>query len=183
MIADQLALRGDEIVADIGGGQGGLLAALLGKHPQLSAWLFDQPQVLEDPTALVSANLLSRCRLLAGDFFVEVPTGADVYLLKRIVHDWTDEEALSILRNCRDAMPPSGRLVLIEAVMQPGNAPDPNKALDVSIMVLTHGRERTAAEFSALLEQAGFALSQVTALREPASLSLVEAVPSSLPGA
>ncbi len=162
-------------IADIGGGRGGLLAAILAEHPQPSGILFDQAQVLAEPRDLAAAGLLDRCELVAGDFFREVPAGADIYLLKRIIHDWDDDQAVALLENCRRALSAQSRLLIIDAVMQPGNAPDPNKATDVSLMVLTEGRERTADEFEALLHAAGLTLAAIHSLPQPASLSVVEA--------
>jgi hypothetical protein len=165
------------VIADIGGGQGGLLAAILAREPAVRGWLFDQPQVLATPVELAAAGLLGRCELLPGDFFTAVPPGADLYLFKRILHDWDNERALAILRHCREAMERSARILVIDAVMRPGNAPDPNKDLDLNIMVLTGGRERTRDEFDALLAGAGFALEAVRPLPPPSSLSLIEARP------
>ncbi|UCG74281.1 MAG: hypothetical protein JSV45_07910 [Chromatiales bacterium] len=164
-------------VADIGGGQGGLLAAILGRYPEVRGLLFDQPQVIDEPAELQAAGLLERCELVGGDFFASVPAGADLYLLKRILHDWDDAEAIAILRSVRAATGAGGRLAVIDAVMRPGNAPDPNKDLDLNIMALTGGRERTEAEFVALFAAAGFALDAVRPLPPPATLSIVEARP------
>jgi hypothetical protein len=164
-------------IADIGGGQGGLLAAILSRHTAAHGLLFDQPQVIGAPVELQAAGVLDRCELVAGDFFAAVPTGADLYLLKRILHDWDDEQALAILRVVRAALGDSGRLAVIDAVMLPGNAPDPNKDLDLNIMALTGGRERTAAEFATLFDAAGLELEAIQPLPAPATLSIVEARP------
>jgi hypothetical protein len=178
LIAAAFNFRQFAMIADIGGGQGGLLAAILAREPGPRGLLFDQPQVLAVPAALAAAGLLDRCELVPGDFFAAVPAGADLYLFKRILHDWDDERALAILRNCRKAAGARGRILVIDAVMQPGNAPDPNKDLDLSIMALTGGRERTAAEFAALLAAADFQLETVHPLPPPATLSMVEARPA-----
>jgi len=149
----------DKIV-DVGGGQGGLLAAILTHHPNLKGVLFDQPQVLAEPRYLTGA-LLDRCELVAGDFFQSLPTGADAYVLKRIVHDWDDAAAVKLLRNCATAMGPTGRLLIAEAVMRPGNEPDPSKAQDVGMMLLTRGQERTADQYRQLLDAAGLQLEKI----------------------
>ena len=175
VVAAALDLTGIHRVADIGGGQGGLLAALPRRQTGLQAVLVDQPQVIANPVALQAPEFARRCEFTAADFFASVPSGADLYLLKRILHDWDDDNAVQILKNCRAALPAHGRLVVIEAVMAPGNNPDPNKALDVSIMALTRGRERTAGEFGELFVAAGLELVSVTSLPAPATLSLVEA--------
>ena len=162
-------------VADIGGGQGGLLAAILARHPGVRGLLYDQPQVVADPAELRDAGSLDRCDIQAGDFFERVPAGVDLYLLKRILHDWDDATATRILRRCREAMPADGRIAVVDAVMLPGNAPDPNKATDVSIMALTPGRERSRPEFEQLFAAAGLRLVAVHALPLPATLSIIEA--------
>jgi hypothetical protein len=159
---------------DVGGGQGGLLAAVLDQHPGVRGVLFDQPQVIAAPDMLADGRYTGRWEAVAGDFFRNVPPGGDVYLLKRIVHDWDDDQALTILGNCRDALRGEARLLIIDAVMKPGNEPDTNKYMDVSIMTLTAGRERTENEFRKLCQAAGLAVLGVTALPAPATLSIVE---------
>jgi multifunctional cyclase/dehydratase/O-methyltransferase len=165
-------------VADIGGGHGGLLAAILKRYPHLRGVLCEQPQVLEDPSYLKDAQVLDRCELVPVDFFDSVPPGCDLYLLKRVLHDWDDDQAVQILGNCHRALAPGGRLAVIDAVMLPGNAPDPNKTLDVSIMVLTRGRERTGADFERLLSAAGLRLLTILPPSPPSTLSIVEAGPT-----
>lgn len=164
-------------IADIGGGRGGLLAAILTRYPSASGVLFDQAQVIARPAELEVAGVLDRCQLIAGDFFQAVPAGADLYVLKRILHDWDDEQAGVILSRLRASLHAAARLIVIDAVMQPGNAPDPNKDLDLNMMVLTGGRERTAEEFAALFDAAGLELTGVHPLPSPVSLSVVEARP------
>jgi len=178
LIAASHDFGGVSTIADIGGGQGGLLAAILRRHPAARGVLFDQPQVIAAPAELETAGVLDRCELVAGDFFTAVPPGADLYLLKRILHDWEDAQALSILRAVRAALGDNGRLLVIDAVMQPGNAPDPNKDLDLNIMALTGGRERTEAEFAALFHAAGLALEAIQPLPAPATLAIVHARPA-----
>jgi len=161
----------DKIV-DVGGGQGGLLAAILTHHPDVRGVLFDQPQVLAEPRYL-TGGLLDRCELVAGDFFQSLPVGADAYVLKRIIHDWDDNAAVKLLRNCATAMGANGCLFIAEAVMRPGNEPDPSKAQDVGMMLLTRGQERTADQYQRLLDAAGLQLVDI----HPAaiSVSLLEA--------
>ena len=159
-------------IVDVGGGQGGLLAAILTRHPRLQGVLFDQPQVLAEPRYL-TGPLMDRCELIAGDFFHSLPAGADAYVLKRIIHDWDDAAAIQLLRNCAAAMSSKGRVLIAEAVMKPGNEPDPSKAQDVGMMLLTRGRERTADEYRRLLDAAGLRLIEI----HPAAMtvSLLEA--------
>lgn len=173
-IAEAYAFAEHAPVIDIGGGQGGLLAAILGQHPGTVAALFDQPQVLADLTDLVATGLVDAVARIAGDFFHEVPAGFTLYMMKRIIHDWDDERAVAILRNCRNAMSQTSRVLVIDAVMKPGNDPDPNKTLDLSIMALTPGRERTEDEFAALFAAAGLRLIRVIPTEDPSTLSLVE---------
>ncbi|MGI9329729.1 MAG: methyltransferase [Gammaproteobacteria bacterium] len=177
LIAAWLKPAAGELVVDVGGGQGGLLAAVLQSHTRARGLLFDQPQVIADPAALAAAGLLDRCEMQAGDFFSAIPADADWYLCKRILHDWDDKQALSILHTCRAAMKASARLAIIDAVMQPGNEPDPNKFLDLGIMALTGGRERSEADFKRLFASAGLVLVDIHPLPAPATLSIVEARP------
>ena len=160
---------------DIGGGRGGLLVAILKKHPHLSTVLYEQAQVLADPADLVEAGLLDRVELIAGDFFTSVPKNAGLYTLKRIIHDWDDARAVKVLQSCRDAMDEKSRVLVIDAIMKPGNEPDPNKDMDLGIMALTPGKERTEAEFSALLGQAGLCMTRIVATQAPSTLSIIEA--------
>jgi len=164
-------------VVDIGGGQGGLLAMALQANPHLEGVLFDQPQVADNPRYLREAGVLDRCRIETGNFFESIPEGGDLYFLKRILHDWDDRTVLKILKNCRDAMEPGARLLAVEAVIQPGNERDSNKYLDVSIMTLLRGRERTAAEFHDLYQMAGFQMTSVIETPAPSTLFIVEGIP------
>ena len=154
-------------VVDVGGGRGGLLDAVLGAHPQVRGVLFDRPEVLAEPADLPVARHGARCELFAGDFFEQVPAGGDLYVLKRILHDWDDQSAvrlLGVIRRCAGA---GARLLVLEAVIRPGNEPDPAKDQDVNLMVLTPGRERTESEYAHLLAAAGFALEAVSPLPAP----------------
>lgn len=164
-------------LVDVAGGQGALLAALLTANPGLKGVLFDQPDVIERARSsgpLARSGLLTRCDLVAGDFFTEVPGGADAYLMKWIIHDWEESKARRILGVCRDAMRPGARLMLVESVIVPGNAADPGRIIDVAMLVLTGGRERTREDYAELLGRCGFALRQVRPTSSP--YSIVEAV-------
>ncbi|MBL8324211.1 MAG: methyltransferase [Rubrivivax sp.] len=165
-------------VVDVGGGQGGLLAQVLLRHPALRATLFDQPLVVQQPAALAAHAALadSRWQVQGGDFFQAVPAGADAYVLKRILHDWGDDACLRILRACRAAMGPRSRLLVVDAVVPEGNAPHPAKVMDILMMAFATGRERTQDEFAALLARAGLRLDAVRG--SASTLSVVEAVPS-----
>lgn len=149
-------------IVDVAGGQGTLLAEILKANPTARGTLFEMPHVIERAGAFLAAQGVGdRCTLTAGDFFQSVPEGGDAYLLKWIMHDWEDELAVAILRNCRRAMGPGARLLLAEAVIPPGNDPFFGKLMDLNMLVMTGGSERTEAEFRALLATAGFELTAV----------------------
>jgi SAM-dependent methyltransferase len=162
-------------IVDVGGGHGGLLTTILKANPQARGVVFDQPEVVAGAPAVIAAQgLQDRAEAVGGDFFEAVPAGGDAYVLKHIIHDWDDERSIAILRNIRRAMADGGRLLLIESVVPAGNAPDFGKLMDVHMLVMTGGRERTEAEHAALFEQAGFRLSRVVPTQSP--VSVVEAV-------
>jgi hypothetical protein len=118
---------------------------------------------------------MERCEVVGGDFFQSVPATGNAYVLKRVLHDWTDDQAIQILRRCREAMAREGRVLTIEGVLRPGNAPDRIKDMDVLVgMALSGGRERTEAEFRRLYAQAGLQLTRV--IPTPATLSIIEGV-------
>ncbi|MFJ9851189.1 methyltransferase [Streptomyces sp. NPDC101150] len=160
-------------VVDVGGGRGGLLRAVLRRHPQLSGVLFDQPPPLARHL-LDGDEVKGRWRTEEGDFFASVPEGGDVYVLKHVLHDWPDEDCRGILRTCHAAMSRGSRLLVIECVLPQGNAPHFGKTLDVAMMALLDGQERTAQEFATLLSDGGFRLTRV--LPTAAFPSIVEAV-------
>ena len=168
-------LTGLGTLVDIGGGQGRLLAAALTATPGLRGVLFDRPEVLPGAEAfLATAGVLERCDLIGGDFLTAVSPGGDAYVLALIIHDWPDEQATAILRACHQAMAPGARLWLIEAVVQPGDAYDRTKLLDLLMLVLFGAQERTGEEYRALLEAAGF--EQITIHPTDTPYSVVEAV-------
>jgi hypothetical protein len=165
------------ILVDVGGGEGALLAAILAANPALRGVLFDQPHVVAGAGPLLEqAGVADRCEVVGGSFFEGVPEGADAYLLKSIVHDWDDASAIEILRKCRAAMADTGRLLLVERGIRPGNEPDPAKFIDLMMLVMLGGRERTADEYGRLYAEAGFRLTNII----PATGSLlviIEGVP------
>lgn len=163
-----------KVVIDVGGGRGGFMAEILRGNANLRGILFDQAYVLAQPNHVKEAGLAARCEFTPGDFFKTVPAGGDVYVLKRILHDWDDDTAIRILKNCATAMSAKAKLVAIDAVIKPGNAPDPNKALDVGIMALLKGRERTADEFAKIYSAAGLKLNRIIPTAAPSTMSLVE---------
>ncbi|HTE65031.1 MAG TPA: methyltransferase [Candidatus Binatia bacterium] len=164
-------------VIDVGGGQGTLLASILDVHPNARGVLFDLPHVIAPARIrMESAGHAVRCEFVAGDFFGVVPAGGDLYLLKKVIHDWDDDRAQLILTRCRTAMSGTGRLLLIEPVVPPGNEASFNKLLDLLMLVWNAGgRERTEGEHVALLALAGFRRSRVIPTRS--GLTIIEAAP------
>jgi len=163
-------------VADIGGGNGGLLRALLLAHPHLSGVLFDQPHVIRQAAASFGEEFGShRVQFAGGDFFAQVPVQAELYLLKSVVHDWDDADAVRILRNCRAAMPAHARLALIERVLPERAVQAPATIMvDAQMMAITGGRERGLGEFERLLRHGGLALRGVT--HTAAGFAIIEAL-------
>jgi hypothetical protein len=162
-------------VVDIAGGHGILLAAILEAHPKPRAVLFELPAVIEETRTRLAPAIRGRLDLTSGDFFKAVPEGGDVYMLKNIVHDWDDERAIAILKNCRRAMSRSSRLLVIEGVVPTGNSPSPTKIMDMNMLVHTGGRERTEAEHRALLGKSGFRVERIIPVS--AATSIIEASP------
>jgi hypothetical protein len=173
LVARACELPPDAVVVDLGGGHGGLLLAVLREHPDVRGVLFDQPHVLREHR-LGELDADDRWELAPGDFFGDAPPG-DVYLVKRILHDWDDEQCVRILRHCRRSVSGRGRVLVVDAVVPPGNDPDPGKVIDILMMGSLTGRERTRAEFAELFSHAGFRLERV--LPTGTRLSIVEGVP------
>lgn len=164
------------VVADIGGGNGSVLCGVLGAHEHLRGVLFDQPHVVATAQPVIAAAGLSeRCTIAGGDFFADPLPAADVYVMAQILHDWDDERSLTILRNCRRSIAPGGRLLLLEQVMPDGDTPSYAKLLDLIMLVLLGGKERTESEWRALLAEGGFELLEITP--RPAT-NLIEAAPA-----
>lgn len=166
-------------VADLGGGSGILLAAILAAHPAMHGILLDLPLALEGAAdVLAAAGVADRCALVPGDFFGAVPGGADAYLLKSVIHDWDDERASAILANCRAVMSPGACLLIVEPVAseQPGQEMFSVSYSDLNMLVCTSGRERTENEFRGLLTAAGFTVRQITPC-PPTGYNIVEATP------
>jgi hypothetical protein len=164
------------LVADIGGGHGALLAAILRDAPAARGILFDQAHVLAGArSTLEREGVADRCEIVPGSFFESVPAGADAYVLKSIIHDWSDEESVRILRACREAMPEHGRVVLVERDLGGPNESPEAKLSDLNMLVGPGGRERTTDEYAALFASAE--LRFVGATPTPAGFSLFEAEP------
>lgn len=155
-------------IVDVGGAQGSLISAIVRSYPHLKGILFDLPEVIA--TVSVDDNI----QPIAGNFFESVPSGGDAYLMRAIIHDWDDEKSLLILKNCHQAMPDRGKLLLVESILPPGNEPSPTKLVDVLMLMMTGGRERTEEEYRSLLRSSGFELTRV--IPTPSMLSIIEAV-------
>jgi O-methyltransferase/methyltransferase family protein len=166
-------------IADLGGGDGTLLAAILAAVPGPRGLLFDLRQALRTAAGVLAAGgVADRCEVVAGDFFEEVPAGADAYLLKSVIHDWDDEQAVAILCNVRAAMGADARLLLVEFVLPEVVTPDDpgNTGSDLNMLVNTGGRERTEREFRELLDAAGLTVTTITDALPPAGYRVIEAV-------
>jgi SAM-dependent methyltransferase len=163
-------------IVDVGGGHGALLLAILEANPGAEGVVFDAPPVAAGAAeAIRAAGLADRCRAEGGDFFQAVPAG-DLVVMKNIIHDWNDAKATTILKACRAAIRPAGTLLLVELVVPPGFAPHLSHVLDLEMMVLCDGKERTEAEYGELLAGAGFKLARVIPT-DGSPFGLVEAVP------
>ena len=147
-----------------------MLAAILTKHAGPRGILFDLPHVVAKAKGLLaSMNIEDRCETIAGDVFKSIPKGGDAYLIKSVLMDESDENTISILRSCRSVMKPTARVIVIEHLLTPPNQPEVNYH-DMTMMVMTGGRERTQKEFEALLAASGFRLEQAVATRSPFTL-------------
>jgi hypothetical protein len=170
---DAYDFSGVRVLADVGGGNGSVITAILKKHPQMQGILYDLPEVIERAKPnLAAAGLAERCQAIGGTFFAAVPAGADAYLLRHIIHDWDDDNCLLILQNIRQALPSDGRLLVVETVVPPGNDWSFAKLLDLAMLVIPGGEERTAAEYARLYQSAGFELTRIVATG--ADVSVIE---------
>ena len=162
-------------IVDVGGGHGLMLAAILRAHPHMRGTLFDRPHVVAGAKAvLAERGVIERCDIVGGSFFETVPEGADAYLMRVVIHDWEDDEAIAILKVCRHAMGETAKLLLIERLIAPPNEMPAAKFGDLNMLVLPGGRERTREEFSDLFARSGFELTRVF----PAGiLNVIEARP------
>jgi SAM-dependent methyltransferase len=167
---------GYRTIIDVGGGHGRLLSMILAKVPEARGVVFDLPSVIAGAgQEMKTAGVADRCEVVGGSFFESVPEGGDAYVLKSILHDWSDDDAERILCNVRAAVAPGGKLLLLEAVL-PERTPSHIAAVfDLEMMVVLHGKERTHAEWTALLRRAGFRLDRVVDTAGP--VAVIEATP------
>jgi cyclopropane fatty-acyl-phospholipid synthase-like methyltransferase len=162
-------------IMDVGGGHGGLITSILQKNSGMTGILFDSPQVIAGAQEKIAASdVADRCELVGGNFFESVPSGADTIILKWIIHDWNDEQSVAILKNCHRALPENGKLILVEAVVPESSEPHFSKFIDLNMLIMTGGRERTEAEFRRLYEDSGFKLTRVVPTESP--FSVIEGV-------
>jgi len=161
-VLDAYDLSELSVVADIGGGNGSQLTTVLEKHTNVKGILFDLPHVVDRAKErLEKAGLLDRCEVVGGNFFQSVPEGADAYMMRHIIHDWDDAKSLTILRNCHAAMSSTSKLLIVESVIPPGNEPFGGKLLDLVMLLIPGGKERTEDEYRTLLDEAGLELSRI----------------------
>ena len=174
VIAASYPFSGFRKVIDIGGGRGSLLAHILRQHPSVHGVLFDLPDVVQGASE-IDSDISPRCEMVGGDFFKAVPEGGEIYIMQQVIHDWNDELATKILTNCRKAMADNGRLLVVDAVLAPGNVRDVNKFMDLHMLLATKGgRERTEAEFRRLFQDAGLELMRIISTASMLSFSIVE---------
>lgn len=174
VILEHLDLSTVGRIVDVGGGSGEVIAIILSRQADLRGVLFDQPHVVaRAKEVLRAAGVADRCRIEAGDFFIEIPREGDLYLLKAILHNWSDEAAMDILRNCRRAMSAGGRIVLAESLIDSERTPVAN-FMDLHMLVIHGGKQRTSAELGALLKAAGFCLQGIQ--KTAGDFSLIEGV-------
>jgi O-methyltransferase domain len=162
---------------DVGGGHGHLLGTILKKTPKLRGVVFDAQHVVAGaPARLAEMGVADRCQAEGGDFFKAIPAGGDAYILKHIIHDWNDADSGTILRNIRKVAKLGTKLLLVELVIPPGDVPHPGKLLDLEMLIVASGKERTEAEYAKLVADAGFRLTRIVPTQGPASVVEAEAV-------
>ncbi|MDX2301641.1 MAG: methyltransferase [Microscillaceae bacterium] len=158
-------------LVDIGGGHGFLLASILEKYLNMTGILFDTPPIVEEAKGLLEKHGVSnRCETAGGNFFESVPNGGDAYMMKHIIHDWNDEECVTILKNCRKGIVDGGKLLVIEMVVPKGNEPSLSKLLDLQMLAVLPGCERTEDEYSTLFSKASFKLTNIIPTMSPYSV-------------
>jgi ubiquinone/menaquinone biosynthesis C-methylase UbiE len=173
---DAYDYAGINTLVDIGGGNGTVLRAVLRKNATMRGILYDLPGVIERAKQnLADAGLTERCQTIAGSFFESAPPGGDAYQMRHIIHDWTDEQCHTILTHIRRVIPKEGKLLVIEMVIKPRNEPQPAKWLDLNMMAIPGGKERTEAEYRDMYAKAGFQLTRI--VPTPTEVSVIEGRP------
>ncbi len=175
-VAEAYSFTGIHSLVDVGGGHGLLLATILARNPHLKGTLYEVPHVVEGARNGPLKPVMDRCTLASGDMFSSVPAGADAYIMKHIIHDWPDDVCIEILKACRKAVNPGGKLLVVDNVILPGNDFASGKFLDIQMLIFPGGRERTEKEFRDLFAAAGWRLTRVIPTAVPESI--VEGVPA-----
>lgn len=170
------ALSGINTITDIGGGFGSLLVEILKASPNMTGVVAELPEVLDYVNQTIKKNgLENRMKAVECDFFDEIPGSADACILSNIIHDWPDEKCITIMKNCRNVLNRDGKLIILEAVIPPGNLFSISKLLDLEVFLMGGGCERSKNEFENLMEQSGFRLSRITDTKE--NISIIEGIP------
>ncbi len=159
-----------QTIIDVGGGLGSLLSTILKMYPTVQGILFDRDEVIQRAREHIEIEVKARCILVSGDFFTSVPSGANVYILKQVMHDYDDPTCIRILKNCRQAMNAGDRILIIERVIKSGEGDALNKFFDLHMLAMLAGLERTEAQFDHLYEASGFALTEVIVTASPSSI-------------
>jgi len=155
----------------VGGGHGALITAILKENPNASGVLLDSAEVTAGARPNIeAAGIANRCEVVAGNFFKEVPSGGDAYVMKWIIHDWNDEQSITILRNIRKQIALGGRVIIFDTVVPETMEPDFSKFFDLNMMVMTGGKERTSKEFEQLMKAAGFRLIRIIPTATPTAI-------------
>ncbi len=174
-IVDVYDFSGIDTLTDVGGGLGVLMAEILIANPSMNGIIADIPSVICKTKEIIkSGGLENRCETVECDFFENIPTGSNAYLMSNILHDWSDEKCHVILKNCHKAMKPGSKLLIIEMIIPPGNQPSIAKLLDLEMLVTTGGRERTEAEFKTLFGSSGFQVSRI--IQTKAGVCIIESI-------
>ncbi len=175
-IAEAYSFDGVRSIVDVGGGHGLLLANILERNPHLRGTLYEVPHVIEGARNGPLLPVMDRCTLTPGNMFTSVPGGADVYIMKHIIHDWPDDVCVKILSSCRQGVNPGGKLLVADSVIQPGNEFSFGKIMDIQMMIFPGGRERTEEQFRELLAASGWHLNRIIPTAAPESI--VEGLPA-----
>jgi hypothetical protein len=175
-VAEAYSFEGIGSVVDVAGGHGLLLATILSRNPKLQGTLLDAAHVIAGAKDGPLKPFLSRCTLIAGDMFASVPAGADAYMMKHIIHDWPDDMCVKLLRQCRKAVNPGGKLLVVDSVIQPGNDFSPAKFLDLQMLLFPGGLERTERQFRDLFAAAGWSLNRI--VPTAAGDAIIEGLPA-----
>jgi len=175
-VAEAYSFSGIHSLVDVGGGHGVLLATIMARNPHLKGTLYEMPHVVEGAKNGPLKTVLDRCTFASGDMFSSVPAGADAYIMKHIIHDWPDDVCIKILKACRKAVNPGGKLLVVDNLILPGNDFAPGKFLDIQMLIFAGGCERTEKQFRDLFAASGWQLSRVISTAVPESI--VEGVPA-----